>query len=268
MANNSYSCSQAELYIMCRTGWNLCRDNLAAFAAYKPKYTEGFVAQNISDINAADGLDDAQARFSGRQNLRIDLVEKKDDIISLFVQLKGYITDAYRTDKVKNMTNAAGQAYFKKAKSSNWTSVTALLSSAIPFITNHTAELSANNNMPSDFLTKFQATKLEFEEIYEAWKLEHGSSSGETDKKLAANNDIFSKLKTMLSDAQIVFRKDSTMQKKFRTTTLMPKTRLAKSAETTEKTLIKPKRNKKTDAAPNIEASEMPQMALEEQLQD
>ncbi|MBL7817795.1 MAG: hypothetical protein JNL70_22495 [Saprospiraceae bacterium] len=263
MANNSYSCSQADLYNVCRTGWNSCGEHLAAFAAYKPKYTEGLVAQNISDINAADALDDLKSRFSGRRNLRTDLTDKKEDALFLYHQLTGYINDAYPKDKVKKMLNAAGQDYYKKAKSCNWSSVTALMNSAIPFITNNAAELSAKDNMPADFLGKFQAVKVEFDAIHESLKSEEGTSSKETSKKQMANNDIFNNLKVMLKDAKIIFRRDPAILKKFTLATLMPKSRTTKTAQTGEKAVTKTKRKtkSKTTVTATSEALETPQKA-------
>lgn len=225
MVNTQYSCSQPELYLVCRKAWQLCSDNLAVFTAYKPKYSEAFIAQNIASVNDVDAMDDSKARYARSQNLRLDLVEKKDEVLDVYQLLKGYIEDAYRADKVNTMIQAAGQQYYTKASSCNWASVAALLSSMAPFVTNNLAELTANDNMPTDFSTRIQTLKTDFENLYKNWSDADTAASTETDTKIIANNTIFNNMKTMLSDAQKVFRKDEVMSEKFTLSDLMAQVR-------------------------------------------
>ena len=225
MVNTLYNCSQPELFIVCRKAWQLCNDNLAAFTAYKPKYSADFISQNITNINDVDAMDDSRARYARSQNLRVDLVEKKDDILDTFQLLKGYIEDAYRADKANTMIQAAGQQYYMKASSCNWVSVTALLSSMAPFVSNNLADLTANDNMPLDFSTRIQILKTEFDNLYKNWSDADKAASSDTDAKIIANNMIFNNMKTMLSDAQKVFRKDELMSERFSLSDLMAQVR-------------------------------------------
>ena len=225
MVNTLYSCSQPELYLVCRKAWQLCNDNLSAFTAYKPKYSAAFITQNMTSVNDVDVMDDSKARYARSQNLRVDLVDKKDDVLDLYQLLKGYIEDAYRADKINTMIQAAGQQYYTKASSCNWASVTALLSSMAPFVTNNLADLTANDNMPTDFSTRIQTVKTEFEDLYKNWSDADAAASSETDAKITANNAIYNNMKTMLSDAQKVFRKDDVLLEKFTLTDLMSQVR-------------------------------------------
>ncbi len=225
MTNTQYSCSQPELYILCRKGWHLCGDNLAVFTAYKPKYSATFITDNLAAINAADLMDDSKARYAYSQNLRIDLVDKKDEVLDCFQMLKGYITDAYRADKANTMIQAAGQQYYNKSTSSNWASVTALLSAMVPFVTNNLADLTADNNMPASFANQVQTLKTEFDLLYKNWSDADMAAYEETDTKITANNTIYNNLKTMLSDAQKVYRKDAAMALKFSMDDLMSQVR-------------------------------------------
>ncbi len=225
MINNLYNCAQPELYLICRKGWHLCTDNLAAFTAYKPKYSEAFIAQNLSDINDADNMDDSKARYARSQNLRLDLVEKKEEVLDIYHLLKGYIEDAYRTDKVPTMIQAAGQQFYAKASSNNWAHASALLSAMGPFVSNNLATLTDNNNMPPNFSTRIQTVKEEFEQMYKNWSASDNAAATETDAKITANNAIYNNLKTMLSDAQKVFRKDALLAEKFTLLDLMSQVR-------------------------------------------
>lgn len=225
MASTNYSCSQPELYVVCRKAWDLCETQLSAFTAYKPKYSPALMVENQTMINAADAMDDSRARYANAQNLRLDLVDKKDDVLEVFQLLKGYIEDAYRPDKAKTMIQAAGQQFYNKACACNWVSVSALLSAMAPFVTNNLADLSANNNMPADFATQIQTLKTEYESLYKSWSEADIAAYNETEEKILANNGIFTNLKTMLADAQKVFRKDEAMALKFTLDDLMTQVR-------------------------------------------
>jgi hypothetical protein len=225
MVNSLYNCSQPELYIICRKGWNLCGDNQSDFFGYKSKYIDAFITENLAAVDAADLMDDSKARYAFSQNLRVDLVEKKDAVVDVFHLLKGYISDAYLSTKVGTMNQAAGQQYYSKASACNWASVSAMLSSMLPFVVNHKAELMDNNNMPADFLTKVQTVKTEFDALYKEWNKADEAAYYETDAKITANNAIYNNLKTMLSDAQRIYRKDEVMALKFSVDDLMSQVR-------------------------------------------
>ncbi len=225
MITTSYSCSQAELYELCRKGWQLCDDNLAVFTAYKPKYVQTLINDCLTAINTAELMDDSKARYARAQNLRLDLVDKKDDVLDCFQHLKGYIEDAYRGEKVKTMISAAGQQYYTKVSSCSWVNVTAMLNAMGPFVTNNLSDLTADNNMPADFGTRITTLKSEFDALYKSWSEADVAASNDTDAKITINNTLDSLLKTMLSDAQKVFRKDAVMAEKFSVSDLMTQVR-------------------------------------------
>ncbi|MBL7815475.1 MAG: hypothetical protein JNL70_10705 [Saprospiraceae bacterium] len=61
MASSNYSCSQPELYVVCRNGWDLCRVYLPVFTAYKSKYSSALVNEYRTAMNVADALADSKA---------------------------------------------------------------------------------------------------------------------------------------------------------------------------------------------------------------
>ena len=215
MTATKYGSSQQELYNACRFAWNLCNTHRSIFAQYKGKYTEAFILQQLAEVEAADAMDDSTARYTTAQNLRIKLVEKKDEFMVLFNRLMGYITDAYQVSIADNMKKSAGQSVYRKANVENWSSMTGLLSAAIPFVNTHKADLCADNNMPTDFDVRLQAKKTEFEALYKSWNAADTAASTQTDEKITANNAIYGKMMAMLTDAKVAFPKNDPNAAKF-----------------------------------------------------
>ena len=205
MTVTKYGSSQQELYNACRFAWQLCETHKNTFAEYKSKYTEAYILQQLAQIDAADALDDSTARYTAAQNLRVKLVEKKDEFMVLFNRLMGYITDAYQVNIAVNMKKSAGQGLYNKANSEHWTSMTGLLSAAVPFANTHKADLCADDNMPADFDERLQTKKAEFEAIYKLWNAADTAASTQTDTKIIANNAIYSNMMAMLTDAKLAF---------------------------------------------------------------
>ena len=230
MANTNYNCGQQELYIACRIGWNLCRQYLLPLAAYKARYTEGYVVENLASVNAADLLADNQVRYVAAQLLRVDLVNQKDLVADCFQMLKGYINDAYPSEKRKIMYKAAGQQFYEKAVLNNWASVTGLLSAAVPFINDNLATLTANDNMPPAFADTFRQAKTDFEKIHQDFNAADVSSTNQTAEKINANNAIYAAVMSMLADAQIAFRKDTSIASQFIWSTILTQTKGVKAS--------------------------------------
>ena len=230
MIQTNFNCGQQEMYNAVRIGWKLCLQFLASFAAFKAKYTEGFVAQHLAATNAADALPSNQARNALAQALRVDLLDKKNEVLTCFQHLKAYIDDAFRPEKQKIMYNAAGQQFYDKAVNNNWASVTGLLSAAIPFIDTNLTTLTANNNMPPDFATKFKQVKAEFEQIYQDWNTADADTYNQTSEKVNTNNAVYANFTAMLTDAQRIFRNDPDTAKLFVAANIIAQTRGTKAS--------------------------------------
>ena len=192
----------------------------------------------LAAIDAADNLPDSVARYAPTKNLRFDLIEKNADVLDCFVLLKGYIADAYTGEKAKTMIDAAGQQFYKKAAVKVWTSTSSLLSAALPFMVANLADLTANDNMPPAFHTRFKEAKATFDSALAKWKTSDTASYGLTDEKIAANNAIYAQLTAMLSDAQKVFRNDDLLKSQFTVAFLLSQTRGTKAAGVSGKVLI------------------------------
>ena len=225
-----YNCKQRELYNACRIGWKLYRQYLLRFTAYKARFTEGVADENEAKVEAADFLPDSDAREVVAQSLRIDLVQQRIVVTDLFQTLKGYINDAFPANKQTLMYKAAGQQYYEKSALNNWSSATALLSSALPFITDNKTDLMANQNMPAAFATAFVEAGENFTKIYKDFNTAVNAAAAQTADKVTASNEIYTLLMAMLADAQICFRKDPDIAAQFVWATILAQARGVKAS--------------------------------------
>jgi hypothetical protein len=230
MILTNYNCSQQDLYNAGRLAWDLCQSKLPNFGAFKSKYTPEFVAQNRAELEAADRLPDAAARRANAVSARLDMLPIRDQIVTYMGWLKAYIDDAFDANKWDIMYNAAGQGYLQKAKFDSWGSVTALLSSAIPFIEENLAALTAKDNMPADFLKKFQDIELSFKAAYSIWLAADKAATEQTDEKVNANNNVYANIVAMLTDGQRLFQDDPANAKSFSFTVILDKTHGVRNA--------------------------------------
>ncbi len=231
MPTSSYPCSQQELYVGCRIGWNLCSMYLPDFSELKAKYTPEFIQSKLDAINAADALFDADARYAEVENMRKDLVENKDKVLILYGKLLAYIDDAFQKGKWDTEYKAAGQGYYEEAAKGKWTSVTALLSSAIPYIEKNKVNLMDADNMPDSFQATFQTAKTAFDNLYQAYLAIIKQAATLTSEKIEANNAIFESFRAMFSDAKRIFHKQQTIADKFTMTAIFTQTRGVKQSD-------------------------------------
>ena len=205
-----YSCSQGEVYNISRYAWHSCAEDLVPFQAYKSKYIDAFVVDNLAQTGIAEDLPDATARYAPTQLLRMSLVNINDQVLDCFDFLLGYIEDAYKgnPDKIKMMKKTAGLNYLASVKAYHWVSTTNLLSSALQFLVDYKTDLMANKNMPDAFVLRFGKVNADFDEAYKAWSMSDKASYNLTEDKIIATNKIWANLTALLTDAQRVFKKD------------------------------------------------------------
>jgi Carboxypeptidase regulatory-like domain len=227
---SNYKSAQAELYMACQIGWGMCRKNLPAFAAFKGRYTEGYINECLAAITAADDLPDANARYVGYGIARNDLMSCKDGIVQHFTMLLSYISDAYPASTVELMINAAGKPFFDRSKRNIWTSVSALLSAAVPFIRENKVALMANNNMPASFIDSFQVLRDRFTVAFADYNASDTEAAGQTTEKVDANNAVYNAIAKMLDDGRIVFSNNPDMAKEFTFGKLLSQVRSTKMA--------------------------------------
>lgn len=152
----TYSSTQDELYEICRAGWQSCSDDLALFTPFKALYTAALITAKQTAIDTAEALPDDQARNADHEVKRATMVAQANVCMDLWLQLDRYIDTAYPDPVTKKARREeAGSTDYAKAKNQNWEKVKSLLLSGKNFLTAHTAELTAGNNMPAGFAATY-----------------------------------------------------------------------------------------------------------------
>jgi hypothetical protein len=210
-----YHCTQPELYTVAATGFNSLQEKLPDFSAFKPKYTAVFIAARLLELSTAENLPDEQARYADVQVLEVTLGEKAKAARAQWQKLKRYITDAFPISNQKARLQEAGSDYYQKATADNWDSVKELMHSGSQFITNHLADLTANNNMPANFQSDFETARTEFLNTFTEFLNKTELAVVATQTKIIANNLVYEQLINMMDDGKEIFKEDEAVRKQF-----------------------------------------------------
>jgi hypothetical protein len=210
-----YSTSQELLYTICLAGWNLCSQYLTNFAELKAFYTGAFIADAVQDVEAAKQLTPSRQSIGARKEARINLLNATKAVLNNWQLLKVYITRAFPNDMVQTKLEVAGASLFKKASLVNWSAVRDLIDTANAFIADNLTALTNNENMPPQFQATFQTdgdSCIALSVIF--FDLDIAKQLG-VNKKLDANNAIYSSLIEMMKDGQQIFKADEAIKKQF-----------------------------------------------------
>ncbi len=211
----TYGTPQEILYSVCLAAWNLCSQSLQKFTDLKAFYTAVFITDAVQAVEAAKALPESRVTISYRKEARINLANATRQVQANWQLLKVYITQAFAADMVKTKLEAAGASLYIKASVDNWSAVRSLIDTANLFITNNLNDLMADENMPADFQTKFQAdgaTCIELSVIFTQVNMEKQMA---TSAKIDANNAIYANVMAMLKDGQQIFKDDAATKKQF-----------------------------------------------------
>lgn len=211
-----FNCKQRELTSVARIGLNTYREQQAALAAFKGKYT----TQWGDDLEALiDGLlatPDFQARNARAETLKVQLDAKNAEVCEKWQGLKLYIADVPEwKDTQKAMLEAAGWNYYEAAQRKNWDSTLALVASANVFMGMYSALLVTPENMPGTFAGEFAQLGTDFTALFDDFEDANQDSDVDTDAKLEKYNLLYSTLMGMFADGYHVFRKNTAMQNRF-----------------------------------------------------
>jgi hypothetical protein len=213
---NKYHCTQQELYAIATIGWESCKQYEADFAALKPKYTVAYIDGKLATIEAVRALPDEETRTAFVKTKRQALQAKAAVCLTKWQALKLYINSAF-SDPVAFETNVeeAGQGKYKDAANEDWEEVYGLMEAGKNYITAHTAELEANDNMPLTFAAAFDTATDEFDVAYKAFKKMEEDVEVMASDKLEANNELFDELTEMFADGQHIYRYDAAKRERF-----------------------------------------------------
>ncbi len=214
MITANYPCSQQELYMVCRLGWQSCEENLAAFTDFKTTYDAALITTRRTEVEAAAGLPDFQTRDSISEGFRVELKTLARKCLANWQRLKRHIADAWPAEQQKNKTEAAGQNYYEKAGNFEWDACRGLLASGLSFIDDNMATLTAAG-MPAGFQPVFKNDKILFENKQQEFLNSVETGKIETETKGKANNDIYAKVINMFLDGQEIFKNEDAVKDQF-----------------------------------------------------
>lgn len=232
MVSSNYNCTQADLYKACRQIWLMCQEHLTEFAKYKGCYTTVFVDENLALINTVAAMENYENRQAPVKDRRKDLMAAAVDCSDLFKLLKGYCTTAFKDDTVVRdaMIGEAGQQYFDKISTGNWSQVSGLLSAMVPFVKKRKETLMEKAYMPEGFIARLEEQKVVFEAALSAWESQKENATPNTEAKIIANNDLKNRVMEVLADGQMVFIKNKAMAQKFVWNSILTEVRGTKPA--------------------------------------
>jgi hypothetical protein len=211
----NYGTSQEMLYTICMAAWKLCNQYLAQFAALKPYYTADFITASKQSILNAKELPSSLQTITDRKAAHIALVASGRQVQANWQLLKLYIIKAYDKDVVKARLEAAGTTFYDKSSIGNWSSVRSLIDAANIFIAANMDTLTANQNMPAGFQSRFREDSdncVRCSGIFFGSNLEKEMA---TSIKIDANNAIYGSMIEMLKDGQQIFKNDATIKRQF-----------------------------------------------------
>jgi hypothetical protein len=210
-----YSCTQQQLYAVGRAAWQNCNARLVDFTALKAKYTALFVTGKINAITAAENLPDNEQRVQAAALIRKQMSVKGEECRDKWQRLKLYIQEAFPANEIDTRLAAAGSSHYTAAVKENWDELKRLMIDGEQFITDNTAALSANDNMPAGFPLEFTTKKTEFETMYNDYVNASLNTEVQTQDKINANNAVYADLISMLKDGQRIYKKDEALRKLF-----------------------------------------------------
>jgi hypothetical protein len=215
MTQTTYNCTQPELYAVARTGWNSYTQYLAQFTDYRGYYLAAYATAALAEIDAAELLPDAQARYANSEVLRTELVAAADDCLARWQTLKRYISTSFAPAAIKPRLEEAGANRYEKAANYNWEELRMMNVNATAFIAAHTPALVLGNNMPLMFPTDYAAAITLYNVKMQAFIDSEEAAYNATEAKIAANNAVHAKLMNMFKDGQEIFMHEVGKRREF-----------------------------------------------------
>ncbi|MBL4586360.1 MAG: carboxypeptidase regulatory-like domain-containing protein [Flavobacteriales bacterium] len=211
---NTYPCSQADLYAVCRIGWNSFIENQPDFEALNTIYTPAYGTDAIAEIDAALNLPGFQERDEAQEVFHIQMKQTHAEAITRWKALRSYIKHAYPSELHKPKIESAGYDHYSKAANLNWAETQLLLVAGQHFIDNNTPDLTTGG-MPATFAAEYATKSSDFLTLYDQFTDAEQDSQEGTDTKIEANNAIFKKLNSMFEDARIIYEHDPSKRERF-----------------------------------------------------
>lgn len=209
-----YHCTQAELYAICNIGWQSYTENQPNFETFKTTYTPAFGIAMVAAVESAKNLPDFQSRNQETETAYILMGQTTTRALTKWRALRSYIKSAFAPELQKPNIEAAGEEHYTKASTRNWSETELMFTSAINYITDNTAILTAAG-MPPTFQTDFADLHTQFTSYYNTFTDSGQDEHEGTDAKVNANNAIYDNLQKMFEDGQIIYENNQAKRERF-----------------------------------------------------
>ncbi|MBI1226379.1 MAG: hypothetical protein GC192_14190 [Bacteroidetes bacterium] len=210
-----YPCSQSVFVVTVNTALDSLEEYLASFTAFKPKYVQAWVDALRAELLAAEILPDEDARRAASEIMRVQLVALNRTCCELWQRLKRYITDAYPANIVDIQLAAAGQSKYAAAYNENWSEAKAMYTSAINFMADNLADLTADGNMPPAFPATFTTEIDAFNALLSDYESSKENIPVATQTKITAFNNVYRQTIAMMLDGQEIFKNNPAVLTQF-----------------------------------------------------
>lgn len=199
-----YNATMAELYTICRMGWNSYIANIAVFTNFLTTYTLQFGQDMLDEVDAAEAMPEFQERNEATELALVELKKAAKKALFNWKSLNRYIRASFPEEDRKAMWESAGSDHYDKASNQNWGELRNMLTAGQNFIAGHTAELVAGG-MPATFAGVYAGSRTIYNDaLTDFTNLELDEVEG-TDLKVIANNQLHQKLMDMFEDGTHLF---------------------------------------------------------------
>ena len=209
-----YPGTAAVLYLIVKIVCGLAGKQLTAFSNFKKKYTQAYLDAIAASLAAAEKMPNNKSRQAQQSDKRGALANVNTVICDLFQKLLLYIEDGFDESRWADMRKLAGADLYGAAGTDNWKASKEMQEMATDFMAKYPDEL-ANGDMPDDFAANFGTQNTAFLSALLNFSTGKNENSGEAVDKLAANNDLYKSIQSLMRDGRRVFANDVAMQKQF-----------------------------------------------------
>jgi hypothetical protein len=210
-----YQCTQDELYAIANLAINNLNSDLTAFAAKKAKYDAAYVTGRRALRTTAMNLPDEESRNGVHQVLKNLLPGLVNPIKDNFMDLKGYIRDAWPGENPVPRYEAAGLIKYNNIREENWEEVVALNQKMIAFVTDFAGPLATPGGMVVGFPTKLTGDRDAFDAVYDPFMSSKETGTA-TAAKVTANNTLYTGIMEFMKDGvEMIFRNDEDNKKRY-----------------------------------------------------
>ncbi|MBL7815814.1 MAG: carboxypeptidase regulatory-like domain-containing protein [Saprospiraceae bacterium] len=234
----TYSCSASDLADVIRLGLFDYEQYQPRFAAHKPsKYTATYGTETQTLLKDFVTMEDFQSHAKTVQTARDAFTNEVKSVAVLFKMLKNYINELTADKTLRtNHYKEAGQQLFDELSANSAEGNDKLLGAMIRFVQTYQAELTAKD-LPADFVQQLKDKQTRLSNTHKAWLTAKETASAASDTKIAAGNELKSRLAMLFADAQVVFQEEKDIAKKFVWDTLLTKVRGARETGLNGKTI-------------------------------